>query len=124
MVDPDPRPERLVGQRSYSCAGRDFFQQSCPGYLWRCLRRVAIRGSASCSIASLAFRRSDAGWTWSSRNYPGSLDHGDTVRGLSWRLEPSGTVAAPAGGHDWRIGNNLDDIHSLLSMDLFGRPLH
>jgi hypothetical protein len=49
-----------------------------------------------------------------------SLDHGDAVR----RLEPSGTVAATAGRHDWRVGDNLDDIHSLLSMDLFGWPLH
>jgi len=26
--------------------------------------------------------------------------------------------------HDWCLGDNLDDIHSLLSLDLFGRPLH
>jgi hypothetical protein len=57
-------------------------------------------------------------------NNPGSLDHGDAVRRLSRRLEPSGTVAATAGRPDWRLGDNLDDIHSLLSMDLFGWPLH
>jgi chromate transporter len=35
-----------------------------------------------------------------------------------------GQLPPPAGRHDWRPGDNLDDIHSLLSMDLFERPLH
>src|ERR1700676_5419171 len=117
MVGPGPSPEPLAGQRSHRGSGRDFFQQSCDGYLWRGLRSVALRGAASCPNASLAFRRSDAGWARPCRNNPAALEHGDTVRGLAGRLEPSGTVAAVAGRHDWRPGDNLDDIHSLLSMD-------
>src|SRR6476660_1675383 len=99
MVGAGPSAEPLAGQQSH-------------------------RGAGSRPNAPLAFRRSDAGWTRASRNNPGSLDHGDAVRRLSRRLEPSGTVAGPAGRYTWRLGDNLDDIHSLLSMDLFGRPLH
>src|ERR1700680_3452395 len=120
MVGAGPSAELLAGQQSHSGSGRNFFQQSCPGYLWRGLRSVALRGTASCPNASLAFRRSDAGWTRPSRNDPGSLDHGDSIRGLSRWLEPSGTVAASTGRHTWCLGDNVDDIHSLLSMDLFG----
>src|ERR1700693_2102441 len=124
MVGAGPFVELLAGQQSHRGSGRDFLQQSCPGYFWRGLRSVALRGAASRPNASLAFRRSNAGWTRSSRNNPGSLDHGDAVRRFSRRLEPPRTVASPAGRHDWRLSDNVDDIHSLLSMDLFGRSLH
>jgi hypothetical protein len=85
MVSPGPSLEHLAGQRSHRCAGRDFFQQSCPGYLRRGIRSVAVRGAASRPNASLAFRRSDAGWARPSRNNPGSI------------INPGGRRAGMAG---------------------------
>ncbi len=62
----------------------------------------------------------DAGWTRSSGNNTGALDQGDSIRRLYRRLEPSGAVAASPGRHDWRFNYNMDDVYSLLFMDLLG----
>src|ERR1700738_3379363 len=124
MVGPGLFVELLAGQQSHSGSRRDFFQQSCLGHLRWGLCSVALRGATSRPNAPLALRRSDAGWTRSSGNNSGSLDHGDSIRRLSWRLEPSGAVAAPPGRHDWRFSYNMDDVYPLLFMDLFGWPLH